>query len=962
MQVDYKRAMLFVFIITVLMLLGTCGKGNDSDTTRRPPRLTSLPGIVISENSEVFPPQIESDNEPKPILSSLLKPVIKEENTLYTEVRGHCEDQKTPSRVVFNFYNKVVGASEIGKYNKKLKIKFDPEIKGEFKWTRSNELRFVPHEKFKNIQSKVYISDTVTGTSGDTLKLFFRDTLKIDEQCSIGTKVLGWKINPEKPQVVAFTECEGNYYYNSKPDGFRHMPWPKNGKCVAFDQTVSIEKVKKVLKMKVSIAGKDISVVPLILKEKAEMPSLRGKYFRITTKDPLPPNAVVSIDFIKDVLQQKQTDKKYSEKWNSVYEVPRELSVVKAACSNSDSCTVEKSVQGYKLNGIIDGVKIAFNNELKDLYGSKLSELIKITPKINVTTRVRGNTIYIKTSNFKPGIDYSITVDRKLQDTWGYYFGKKFRLNIVLKEKPGMIYSPRVVTVDKKSRAGIRIASRNIKKIRFSWLELSSEQLPKVVAFIRKFTDKFPVLSKPQGEKVYKLQSIPNKVQTYIYDFQGIRGIKFGKVYLVSVSDADSDRNFKAGNLLLVQTTDKGITTKVTGNDTLIMVRSLQTGKNISGVKVNVIDIHSGNGRLLLSEKTSQYGTVVKKNQNLRKYKELLVTVEDGTSLSFHLHRRVEHLLDKNPSFSSNVDDLKDELSGTLILERGIFRPGEFLNFKGIIRKSISGSLKAVSGEDLKVVITAPDSSEIYSARVKTTEFGSFSVKTRIPLDVKLGNHQITVKSGKPIASTWFKIEEFRKPRFEVNISLPKENVVAGSEITGTIAGRYFSGPPMKERTARYFSNCSYTIYTPPGFDDYSFYSSGTSASCLHYIPGVYQKVQLDANGSTSFKTEIRKSDGIKPILFTVNGEVKDIDNQSIVSSKKIIVHPSENYIGVKVDKWGYSSGSTVRVNSVTVSPDGKGCFCKGQGQSVRDAHSTCLELGKNQVRQEVCKPHMENY
>ena len=135
-----------------------------------------------------------------------------------------------------------------------------------------------------------------------------------------------------------------------------------------------------------------------------------------------------------------------------------------------------------------------------------------------------------------------------------------------------------------------------------------------------------------------------------------------------------------------------------------------------------------------------------------------------------------------------------------LFKDRSIYRPGQPLFFKGVLVESYNGNSKVATEELLTVELYDPNGQKITDLDTQTNDFGSFSGEFIIPNNGLTGQHYIRVTglSGLIDESYYFRVEEYKRPKFEtyfepvtetykVNDSVTvhgKANAFAGSNIT----------------------------------------------------------------------------------------------------------------------------------------------------------------------------------
>lgn len=118
--------------------------------------------------------------------------------------------------------------------------------------------------------------------------------------------------------------------------------------------------------------------------------------------------------------------------------------------------------------------------------------------------------------------------------------------------------------------------------------------------------------------------------------------------------------------------------------------------------------------------------------------------------------------------------------STTFFTDRAIYRPGQTVYFKGVVVRH-QGDYKALT-EGFKETVRFRDANyeEIKSLSFTTDEYGSFIGSFVIPTDRLNGVFRLDGSHG----STTIRVEEYKRPTFEVNFEKPKEQYKLNQDVT----------------------------------------------------------------------------------------------------------------------------------------------------------------------------------
>ena len=114
-----------------------------------------------------------------------------------------------------------------------------------------------------------------------------------------------------------------------------------------------------------------------------------------------------------------------------------------------------------------------------------------------------------------------------------------------------------------------------------------------------------------------------------------------------------------------------------------------------------------------------------------------------------------------------------DRLVWHTFTDRGIYRPGETMRLKGWVRNlTLSGNAQIElfdSGSNVAYTVWDPQGNELASGTTALSSLGGFDLAVDIPAGSNLGYAWLDLSiPGRDSYGTQFRIEEFRRPEFEV--------------------------------------------------------------------------------------------------------------------------------------------------------------------------------------------------
>ncbi len=148
-------------------------------------------------------------------------------------------------------------------------------------------------------------------------------------------------------------------------------------------------------------------------------------------------------------------------------------------------------------------------------------------------------------------------------------------------------------------------------------------------------------------------------------------------------------------------------------------------------------------------------------------------------------------------------DPFYDQVKVLTITDRPVYRPGNEVKFKFWVQHTRYDrpDKSDFAGQIFTVQLHNPKNEKIFEKTFKADEFGGFDGTFELPSDAGLGVYQLFVL-GYSISS--FRVEEYKKPEFEVTIDAPDKPVMLGEKITAKITAKYLFGAPVSQGKVKY--------------------------------------------------------------------------------------------------------------------------------------------------------------
>ena len=155
--------------------------------------------------------------------------------------------------------------------------------------------------------------------------------------------------------------------------------------------------------------------------------------------------------------------------------------------------------------------------------------------------------------------------------------------------------------------------------------------------------------------------------------------------------------------------------------------------------------------------------------------------------------------LSRNRYFEEKGDKTKYQL----FTDRAIYRPGQKVHATAIsyiVKKGLDASVPGKSME-LKFVLSDANWKQVAEQKVTTDEYGTASVDFELPKEGKTGQYSISVNGT---ASEYFRVEEYKRPTFEITFPKVNEKYSWGDTVVVKASAKTYAGVPVQGAKVEY--------------------------------------------------------------------------------------------------------------------------------------------------------------
>ncbi len=303
------------------------------------------------------------------------------------------------------------------------------------------------------------------------------------------------------------------------------------------------------------------------------------------------------------------------------------------------------------------------------------------------------------------------------------------------------------------------------------------------------------------------------------------------------------------------------------------------------------------------------------------------------------------------------------------ITDRPVYRPEQKAHYKFWVRHAQydMGDVSEFGNRDFTVEIHNPKGEKIVSLSKRADGYGGIEGEYAVPADATLGVYGLmladpaTTPPGQTLGGGSFRVEEYKKPEYEVTVDAPTAPVMLGEKISATIHAKYYFGSPVTQARVKYTVNrTSYNQrwYPPmpwdwfygPGYwwfgSDYLWYPGWHHWGCARPVPFWWpqaqeppelvadQEVAIGSDGTVKVEIDTAVAKAIHPDQdqsYTITAEVIDQSRRTIVGTGTVLVARKPFAVSAWLDRGYYRTGDTIRAHFAARTLDGKPVQGRGE-------------------------------
>jgi hypothetical protein len=412
---------------------------------------------------------------------------------------------------------------------------------------------------------------------------------------------------------------------------------------------------------------------------------------------------------------------------------------------------------------------------------------------------------------------------------------------------------------------------------------------------------------------------------------------------------------------IILWVSDTAIVKKPTPKGAYYYVADAVTGKPVGKANVELFGYrqrHLGNNKYQIdvknfAEHTDADGQLIQPvNNDTRQFQWIATATTDAGRFAY---------LGFTSVWSATYHDSEyNQVKVFTITDRPVYRPDQSVKFKFWVRHAQydKEDTSQFADKTFSIEIHNPKGEKVLAKSIKADKFGGLEGEYLLPADATLGVYQLYVKNHGGGA---FRVEEYKKPEFEVTVDAPTEPIMLGEKITATINAKYYFGSPVVNAKVKYKvlrTSRSWTWYPVARWDwlfgrgywwfcyDYNWYPGWSQWGCEAPYPWwvwrsptppevvAEREAEIGPDGTLKVEIDTAVAKAIHPDQdhsYQIVVEVVDQSRRTIVGQGDVLVARKPFKVFSWVNRGYFRVGDAVRASFSARTLDDKPVQGKGE-------------------------------
>lgn len=546
-----------------------------------------------------------------------------------------------------------------------------------------------------------------------------------------------------------------------------------------------------------------------------------------------------------------------------------------------------------------------------------LNNFIKITPSIDFSASLAGDTINIK-APFKESQTYKIEIlkgivsrppsNLKLEES----YSKEVQF---YDKEPKIVFSNNGVFLPDSNNKKIAFKSINVKKARVVVKKIYTNNITQFVHNSDFFKNSmrdyylydFNIMGDVIEESEIKIDSQKNVWVQNEIDLSGIKDLS--GIFIVSLhfSEDDVDYTFPSGTAEWKKRNyfyDNGniyrqlifsnmaLIAQKYGDNIIVSSLDIRTNKPLSDIIVESI---SANNQVISSGISNKNGDTILKYKgsgDLEHLETFYITARSEDFKNFAILKQNQRV--NEDGFDIDGISPKNGIKAFIYTDRGVYRPGDSVNLNIIARNG-----EAALTHPIKLTIINPrNKKQVDGLNIESSSDGMYYYEFKTPKNADTGIYNAIIDIGDNVFTHKIAIESVVPNRIKTQINVEDMiNITKEQNINFSLQSDYLFGAPASELEYKVEANITPKIFNSKKYKDYTF----DNPTNLRYTSNKSLSGTLNENGFSQRSIKLDSINDInKNLEANIIAWVYENSGRAVSARKKIYLKKFDSFVGIK--------------------------------------------------------------
>ncbi|MDQ7826592.1 MAG: alpha-2-macroglobulin family protein [Candidatus Eremiobacteraeota bacterium] len=393
---------------------------------------------------------------------------------------------------------------------------------------------------------------------------------------------------------------------------------------------------------------------------------------------------------------------------------------------------------------------------------------------------------------------------------------------------------------------------------------------------------------------------------------------------------SDFSKNDNMLQQAIIQVSTLGVVTQKIDDTVRGIITDSMSGEPIQGATVSLYwlkDYNAPRYEVRDTQKTDENGCYSFKAARSGNYRGIRLYAKDGKGSEYiDLSDLYPYERGADAAYTRTV----------FFTDRAIYRPGQTVHFKGVLINvdKQQKNYQVIPNRNVTVRFLDHNSQEISTLNLTSNDFGSVQGSFAAPADRLTGT--MSLQTHDPSGSVSFRVEEYKRPKFSVEIVMPKESLRLGDKVTVSGSAMGYTGAPVDGAKVSY--RVVRQVQMPYWW--YFFWSRGRYGAIGESREIAHGKAATDASGkfSISFVADPDRSvpkEEEPSFVYQVYADVTDSAGETRSDDASVRIGYTTMEARMSAGNW-QTEGTPVKMTVSTTTLDGVPVGAEGLVQVYR--------------------------